>query len=445
MNVVEEKIDALNAVLRITITAEDYAEKVDKTLSDYRKQANMPGFRPGKTPMSLIKKKYGKGVLAEELNKAVNESLHNFITSNNINILGNPLPKEDEEVKGDFENPTDFEFAYEIGISPEFDLKVTNKTKVDYLSVAIDDDMLDKEVENMARRYGALQEVDVAGEKDMVIGEFKEIDGEIKNNSTISLEFVEDKAAKKKFIGAKVGDVIAIDPRKVSKGDKDMAAMLGVAEEALSTVGSKFEFTVSEIKNMVPAAIDQALFDKLFGEGIVKSEKELRDRIKDDLTKMFSNDSDKLFSQKLVDQLVESTKIKFPEDFLKRWILASSKEEVTAEQIEADFEGYKKSLTWQLIQNKVIKENDLKVEPQDAVEYTKSLLVNQFAQYGMPAPEDAELESQAKNVLGNQEEANRIYDNLYNDKIMQFFKQTVKLNEKALPYDKFVEQAYGQK
>lgn len=445
MNVVEEKIDALNAVLRITITAEDYAEKVDKTLSDYRKQANMPGFRPGKTPMSLIKKKYGKGVLAEELNKAVNESLHNFITSNNINILGNPLPKEDEEVKGDFENPSDFEFAYEIGLSPEFDLKVTNKTKVDYLSVAIDEDMLDKEVENMTRRYGALQAVDIVREKDMVIGEFKEIGGEIKNNSTISLEFIEDKAAKKKLIGAKVGDVISIDPRKVSKGDKDMAAMLGVSEEQLSTVGSKFEFTVSEIKNMVPAALDQALFDKLFGEGVVKSEKELRDRIKADLTKMFSNDSDKLFSQKLVDQLVETTKIKFPENFLKRWILASSKEEVTAEQIEADFEGYKKSLTWQLIQNKVIKENDIKVEPQDAVNYTKSLLVNQFAQYGMPAPEEAELESQAKNVLANQEEANRIYDNLYNDKIMQFFKQTVKLNEKALPYDKFVEQAYGQK
>lgn len=445
MNVVEEKIDDLNAVLRITITADDYAEKVDKTLSDYRKQANMPGFRPGKTPMSLIKKKYGKGVLAEELNKAVNESLHNFITSNNLNILGNPLPKEDEEVKGDFDNPTDFEFAYEIGLSPEFDLKVNNKTKVDYLSVAIDEEMLDKEVENMARRYGALHPAETVGERDMVIGEFTEKDGEIKNNSTISMEFVEDKATKKKLIGAKAGDVITLDPRKVSKGDKDMAAMLGVSEEELANVGTSFDFTISEIKNMVPAAIDQALFDKLFGEGTIKSEKELRDRIKDDLTKMFANDSDRLFSQKLVDQLVETTKIKFPEDFLKRWILASSKEEVTAEQIEADFEGYKKSLTWQLIQNKIIKENDIKIEPQEAVDYTKSLLVNQFAQYGMPAPEDAELESQAKNVLGNQEEANRIYDNLYNDKIMQYFKQTVKLNEKALPYDKFVEQAYAQK
>lgn len=445
MNVVEERIDDLNAVLRVKITPEDYAEKVDKTLKDYRKQANLPGFRPGKTPMGLIKKKYGKGILAEELNKAVNESLHEFITTNNLNVLGNPLPVQDEEVKGDFENPTDFEFAYEIGLSPEFELSVSSKTKVDYVTVEIDNEMLDKEVENLSRRYGTLVPEEKAGENDMVIGEFSDTEGELKNNSTISLEFVEHAATKKKFVGAKAGDVIALDPRDVSKGDKDLAAMLGLAEDALANIGKKYEFTISEIKRMVPAAIDQQLFDKLFGEGTIKSEKELREKIKSDLTNMFKNDSDKIFSQKLVDQLVETTKIKLPEAFLKRWILASAKEEVTPEQIEADFEGYKKSLTWQLIQNKIIKENELKVEPQEAIDYTKGILMNQYAQYGMPAPEDAELEGQAKNVLGNQEEAQRIYDNLYNDKIMQYFKATVKLNEKSLKYDKFVEEAYGKK
>ncbi|OIQ36196.1 MAG: trigger factor [Crocinitomix sp. MedPE-SWsnd] len=445
MNVVEEKIDDLNAVLRVKITADDYAEKVDQTLKDYRKQANMPGFRPGKTPMGLIKKKYGKAVLAEELNKAVNESLHNFITSNNINVLGNPLPKEDEEVKGDFENPTDFEFAYEIGISPEFKLSLTEKSKFDYLSVKIDDEMLDKEVDNLARRYGSLHPEEVVGDKDMVMGEFSDTEGELKNNSTVSMEFVEHAATKKKLVGAKAGDVIKLDPRNVSKGDKDLAAMLGVGEEFVGDVGKKYEFTISEIKRMVPAAVDQALFDKIFGEGTVKSEKELRAKIQEDLTKMFANDSDRLFNQAIVDELVEKTKIKFPEAFLKRWILASAKEEVTPDQIDADFENYKKSLTWQLIQNKIIKENEIKVEPEEAVNYTKGVLVNQFAQYGMPAPEEAELESQARNVLGNQEEANRIYDNLYNEKIMLYFKNTVKLNEKTLPYDKFVEQAYAQK
>lgn len=451
MNVVEEKIDDLNAILRIKVSAEDYSEKVDKTLSDYRKQANLPGFRPGKTPLSLIKKKYGKGVLAEELNKVVNESLHNFITQNNLNILGNPLPKEDEEVIGDFDNPADFEFAYEIGISPEFEIKLSKKNKFDYLKVAIDDEMLDKEVENLAKRYGKLVSCDVVEDKDMVLGQFDELEGKeikeggISNTSTISMEFIEDSAAKKGLIGKKAGDVITIDPRKVSKGDSDLAAMLAIKAEDVANVPSTFSFKITEVKKMIPAAIDQALFDKLFGEGTIKSEKELRERIGADLSKMFDNDSDRLFSQKVTDELVSSTKLELPENFLKRWIQASSKEEVTAEQIENDFESYKNSLKWQLIQNKLIKENNLKVEPEEAIAYTKSLLINQFAQYGMPAPEDTELESQAKNVLSNQEEANKIYDNLYSVKIMNLLKEMVKINEKAIPYDKFVEEAYGKK
>ncbi|MCG8573547.1 MAG: trigger factor [Flavobacteriales bacterium] len=450
MNVVEEKIDDLNAVLRVTVSPEDYQEKVNKTLKDYSKQANIPGFRPGKIPFSLIKKKYGKSVLAEELNKVINQSLHDFIQTNQLNILGNPLPKDDEEVKGDFDNPSEFEFAYEIGVSPEFDIKLSKKNKFDYLKVEIDGEMLDKEVDNLARRYGKLVPAEEVGEKDMVLGEFAELDGKeikeegIKNTSTISMEFVEDEKVKKQLTGKKVGAELTLDPRKVSKGDTDMAAMLAIKTEEVADLKSKFNFKITEIKTMVPAAIDQALFDKLFGEGNIKSEDELRDRIKDDLSKMFSNDSDRAFSQKVTEQLMEKTQFDLPEAFLKRWIAASSEQEITAEQIEADFENYRNSLKWQLIQNKIIKDNDIKVEPQEAVDYTKGLLVNQFAQYGMPAPEDQELEAQAKNVLGNREEANKIYDNIYGAKMLNYFKNTVGVNEKELPYDKFIEEAYGK-
>jgi len=444
MNVVEEKIDDLNAILRVTITPEDYSEKVDKTLNDYRKQANIPGFRPGKIPLSLIKKKYGKAILAEELNKVVNESLNDFITTNQLNVLGNPLPKTDEEVKGDFTNPTEFEFAYEIGIAPEFEVKLSKKNKFDYLKVAISDEMLDKEVENLAKRYGTLTPADKAGEKDMVLGEFVQKDGEIKNTSTISLEFVTDEAVKNTLVGQKVGTVLSIDPRTVSKGDDDMASMLAISKEEAVALSGEFDFTITEIKTMIPAAVDQALFDKLFGEGAVKSEDELRAKISDDLTRMFGNDADRLFSQKISDTLIEKTEFELPEDFLKRWILATSEKEITTEEIDADFENYKKSLKWQLIQNKLIKENDIKVENQEIVEYTKGLLVNQFAQYGMPAPEDKELEEQAKSVLQNKEEANKIYDNVYGVKMLNFFKESVKLNEKAMPYEDFIKEAYGQ-
>jgi trigger factor len=442
MNVVEEKIDDLNAVIRVQIVPEDYSEKVDKTLKDYRKQANIPGFRPGKVPMGLIKNKYGKAVLAEELNKVVNESINNFITTNKVEILGNPMPKEDEEVKGDFDNPGEFEFAYEIGLAPEFEVNLSKKNKFDYLKVDIADDMLDKEVENLAKRYGSLVPAEKAGEKDMVLGEFKQIDGDITNTSTISMEFIADDKVKKEIVGQKVGTTLKLDPKSVSKGAEDMAAMLAISKEEAEALEGDFEFKITEIKTMVPAAVDQALFDKLFGEGAVKTEEELRERIKTDLERMFTNDSDRLLSQTISDKLIEKTNFDLPEDFLKRWIMASSEKEVTREELDADFENYAKSLKWQLIQNKIIKNNDIKVEPDEVMEYTKGLLVNQYAQYGMPAPEDAQLLSQAQEVLQNREEANKIYDNIYGSKMLSFFKETVKLNEKSLPYDDFVKEAY---
>ncbi len=445
MNAVEEKIDDLNSILRITVDEKDYVDQVNATLKKYSKEANIPGFRPGKVPMGFIKKKFGKSVLAEELNKLVGKSLNDFIQTNNIDVLGQPLPKDDEEVKGDFNNPGTFEFAYEIGIAPEFEISLSKKNKFDYLKVAISDDMLNKEVENLARRYGKLVEAEKISERDMVIGEFAQVDGDIKNTSTISLEFITDEKVKKQFVGKKVGAEIKVDPKKVSRDNKDLAAMLAISEDEATNLEGEFNFTISEIKTMVPAAIDQELFDRLFGEGNVKSEDELKDKIKADLVNMFSKDSDNLFAQKVIDSLIEKSKFELPETFLKKWILASNENELTEAQIEADFDNYKNSLKWQLIQNKIVKEHNLEVKPEEAVAYTKQLLANQYAQYGMPAPEDKELVDQAKSVLGNQDEANKIYDNLYSGKLMQFFKETVKVNEKELEYDKFVAEATAQK
>jgi len=449
MNIVEEKIDNLNAVLRVKISKEDYSDKVEKTINDYRKQANTPGFRPGKTPIGLIKKKYGKAILAEELNKAVSKLLHEHISKNNLNVLGNPLPKQDEEVKGDFDNPADFEFSYEIGISPDFDLNL-DKTSFDYLKVQISDEMLDKEVESLARRYGKLVSAEIVGERDMVLGKFTELDGDqpkeggIVNTSTISMEFIPDSAAKKNLMGAKAGDEFVLDPKEVSKGDTDLAAMLAIKKEEVENVNSLFNFTISEIKQMIPAEINQELFDKLFGEGNVTSLEELKAKISEDLTRMFSNDADRVFSSAVAKKLLAETKIELPEAFLKRWIAATAKEKIEPEKIEADFNSYRDGLKWQLIQNKLIKQNALKVDPQDAINYVKGMMVNQYAQYGMPAPPDADLDKYAKNALSNEEEANRIYDTLYGAKIMDFIKGVSKLNQRELPYEKFIEEVYAK-
>jgi len=441
MNVVEEKIDDLNTVLKITVESKDYSEKVDKTLKKYRKDAVIPGFRPGKTPMSLIKKKYGKSLLAEELNTLVNQSLTDYIRENNIDILGQPLPKADAQVQGDFNNPADFTFTYELGIAPKFDVKLSKKNKYDYLKVDVNKEMLDKEIENLARRYGKLVSADNVDDKDMVIGEFTQQDGDIKNNSTISLEFITDAKVKKSLKGKKVGDTVVLNPKDVSKDLKDMAAMLAITEEEAAILDSNFDFKITDIKTMIPAAVDEELFTKLFGEGTIKTETELREKIKADLQNMFANDSDKLFSNHITSDLIAKAKFDLPETFLKKWIQTSNKEEVSAEQIEADFPNYRDSLKWQLIQNKIIKDNNIKVEADEVMGYTKNLLVSQYAQYGMPAPEDKELEEQAKNVLSNQEEANKIYDNLYSQKMMLFFKDTVSIKEKEMSYEKFVEVA----
>lgn len=448
MNVIREDIDALNALLRVEVKPEDYQDKVNKTLNDYRKKANLPGFRPGHVPLGLIKKQYGPSVLADELNRVVNESLQKFLSENEVEILGNPIPKEDEEVKGDFAKPEVFEFVYQIGLVPEIKVSLSGKNKFDYVKVKVDKKLIDQQIEDLRRRYGKLVSSDEVGESDMVLAQFVELnddesikEGGIMHSSTVSMEFVEDKKVKKELLGKKVGDKIVVDPAKVSKGGADTAAMLGVKEEELEGLSNKFQMTINEIKSMELAELNEELFDKLFGEGNVKDEKALRDRVKADLEGMFSNDSDKMLTRDVYDKLIEKTEVSLPDEFLKRWIKLSNEKPISDEQIEADYDNYAKSLKWQLIQGKIFKDNDLKLEQEEVMEFTKGLLVNNYAQYGMPAPDDQELTTSAMRILQNKDEANRIYDMMAEQKFTAYIKETVKLNDKEVSYDEFVEMA----
>jgi len=447
MNITKEQVDDLNAVLKVTVESDDYQNTVNKTLADYRKKASIPGFRQGKVPMGLVKKQYGKAVLVDELNKLVSQKLFEYIEDEKLDILGNPLPKREEDVKGDFDNPDTFEFIYEIGLSPDIDVKLTGRNKYEFTKVKIDDKLIQKQMDDLTRRYGKLVSSDTVADKDLVMGQFVELDenGEIKeggilNSATVSVEFIEKPKVKKEIIGKKVGDKIVVSPVDVSRGGKDTAAMLGIDESELENISDKFQYTINEVKVMEPAELNQELFDKLYGEGVITSEKEMRERIKNDLEGMFIKDSDKILMRRIVNDLIEKTKFELPDEFLKRWILSNQKEDsgITLEDIEKDYENYSKSLKWQLIQNELFKTNNLKVEQADAIEYTKSLLVSQYAQYGMPAPEDDQLTASAQQVLANKEEAQRIFDMLAEDKLLAYFKETVKLNEKEVEYDDFV-------
>jgi trigger factor len=446
MNVVRQDVDALNAVLKVQISPADYQNKVKATLEKYRKTAKTPGFRPGHVPIGLVQKQYGKSVLAEELNKLVNDALYQYISENKLDILGNPIPKLDAEVKGDFEKPADFIFEYEIGFSPVFTLPLSDKSKYDYVKVKVDAKLLDKQVDDLRRRYGKLISTDAIGSTDLVLAQFVELNdddtikaGGIMHSSTISMEFIEDEKVKKELEGKVKGDKVIVNPHKVSRGESDTAAMLGIKEEELAAISDKFQMTINEIKHMEMAELNQELFDRLFGEGTVTSEADLRKRVSVDLEGMFSNDSDRLLTKSIYEDLLENTKIELPTTFLKRWIKASNQKEITEEQIEKEFDGYAKGLKWQLIQGNIFKTNEIKLDNNEVIEFTKGLLVNNYAQYGIPAPDDKELTASALQVLQNKEEATRVYDMLAEQKLTQYFKSTVKLKDKEVSYDEFVE------
>lgn len=448
MNVVREDIDALNALLKIKVTSEDYQKKVSDTLKDYRKKVNMPGFRAGHVPMGLIQKQYGKSVLLEELNRVVNHSLQKYLAENKVEILGNPIPKTDGEVEGDFNKPEDFEFTYEIGLAPKFNVSVTKKDKYNYVKVKVDKTLIDKQIDDLRRRYGKLISSEEVSDNDLIMAQFVELnedesimEGGILHSSTISVEFVTDKKVAKALKGQKPGFKMIVDPAAVSRGGKDTAAMLGIDEAKLDTVSNKFQMTITEVKGMELAELNAELYDKLFGPGTVTDEKGLRERVKNDLDGMFVGDSDRMLTKSVYDDLLAKTKLELPDEFLKRWIKLSNEKEISEEQINEDYANYAKSLKWQLIQGNIFKTNDIKLENEEVIHYTKGLLASNYAQYGMPAPEDEELTKSAMEVLQNREEANRVYEMLAEQKLTSFFKETVKLNEKEVSYDEFKEMA----
>lgn len=447
MNIVREDLNEGSALLKIQITPGDYADKVNTSIEKYRKTARIPGFRPGKVPVSLVKKQFGKSLLAEELNKVVSESLFQYINTNNLEILGQPIPAK-EEVKGDFENPSDFEFSYEIALTPVFEVPLTKTTKFTYNKVDVNNELIGKQIDDLRRRYGKLVSSEKVGDTDMILAQFTELnddetekEGGIVNSSTISMEFVEDKTAKKALKGKKIGDVVVVDPKAVSRGESDTAAMLGVKPEDLQGVGSKFALKINEIKHIELAELNQELFDKLFAVGEVKSEEELKTRVQKDLEEMFSNDSDRLMMRDAYKYLIDNTKLNLPADFLKRWILLSSENQVSAEEVETTYPDYEQSMKWQLIQGKIFKDNNLQLKQEEVVDYTKDLILKQYAQYGIPAPEDKELIASAQQVLANKDESSRIFDMIAETKLIEYIKSTVKLSDKKVSYEDFVELA----
>jgi trigger factor len=446
MNVTTKKTDDLNAILTVSIKEEDYREVVDKTLSDYRKKANIPGFRPGKVPAGLVKKQFGKAILIEEVNKILQQSVFDHIKKEELDILGSPLPVEQDDI--DWDSQGDFDFNYELGLSPSFELNISARTKMPFLKVVADEAMVDRYITDYARRFGTMSYPQTIEADAILKGDFVELaedgspkEGGINVNTTLALDAFAD-TTQKELTGKAVGDAAEFT-KESFKDDFRLAGVLKVDEEVLAESSYKFSFTLTELSKIVPAELNQELFDKIFGEGVVKSEEEFKARIKEDAEKVFVGDSDRKFLMDVKENLLEKTKFDLPETFLKKWMRTSGEKPLTEEEVEEQFPNMKEDMRWQIMQNRIISENKIEVNHQELVEFTKQLVLQQMAQYGQ-MPEGVDLDQIAHNVLGNREEAERIGDQLFERKLLEYFKSSFKIDEKELTYDEFVKELYAK-
>ena len=441
MNISKKDINALTAELSITLTPSDYETKVENAIKKVQKQATLPGFRPGKVPVGLIKKQHGKSILVDEINKILNETLYNYINENKIEILGNPMPKEDNKI--DFDNQTEWTFNYELGLTPNFDVKLDNSQSFVYNTVKIDDKLVEKYLKDVKRNYGKPSNPEVAEGKDVLYIDIVELDadnnivaGGVFKSTSIGIDRLKNEAAKTKLTGAKKEDKIIINANELYDSAVDKSISLGIDKEVAEKFDSNLQLTVHNIARMEDAELNQELFDKLYGAGNIKSLEEFKEKIKGELALMFAQDTDRKFVETVEQTLVEKLNITLPDDFLKRWLMAVNEKPLTKEQLEAEYPAYAKSMQWKLIENKIIKNNNLAVTIEEAKEEASNYVRSQFARYGQ-VPEEAEVAKIVDGILGKQEEAQKIFEGLYSKKVLDVLKTSCKLDTKEVSYNEF--------
>tara|TARA_B100000809_G_scaffold204823_1_gene206323 strand:- start:60 stop:1382 length:1323 start_codon:yes stop_codon:yes gene_type:complete len=439
MNITKESIDSLNAVVKVEITAADYKEKVDTILQDYRKKADIPGFRKGNVPMGMVKKQYGKSIMIDEINKMLQESLNKFLTEEKLDILGNPLPKVNEAFSWDGE---DFSFEFELGLTPQFDVDLSAKKKITKYNIIAEDSLIDKEVENLQTRFGTVHQKEEVAEDSSVIGTFTNAEKELEKKTTIVLADLKGKVNLKKFIGSKVGDVLELKTKGLFTDSHKLMGALGLSHEEVEDLEIDLKFAIEEITETEEAELNQELFDKLFGEGTVTSIEEVRAKIKEDAEGQFSQQSEQQLLNGVTEYLVENTKFELPSVFLKKWLATAGETPLTEEKATEEFEKSEKGLRYQLIESKIMTDNNIKIDFEELKEYAKGFIKSQMAQYGNMNPEEKELEDIANRVLGNQDEAKRLQDQLVSKKLLDFFKANITFKEKEVTYDNFVKEVY---
>ena len=433
--------DKINGLMTMVIEPADYQEKVEKTLKDYRKKAQVPGFRPGQVPMGMIKRQYGTAVKVEEVNRLISEKLYGYIQENKIQMLGEPLPNQEKQKPQDFEQEGDLEFVFDIAVAPEMKAELTDKDKITYYDIKIDDKLIDDQVQMYASQAGEFKEAETYSGNDTLTGELRELDengstkeyGLVNEAAMIMPAYVKDEQQRKLFDGAKKGDVITFNPKKAyPDNDAEVAALLKVQKDDVKDLQSEFSYQINEIRHFQPAEVNQALFDRVFGEGVVTDEKAFREKIADTLKPQLEGNSDYKFLMDLRAYVEEKVgDVTFPEALLKRVMLQNNKDK-GADYVEKNFEGSIRELKWHLIKEQLVAANEIKVEDADLKVIAKDAVRQQFAQYGMSNVPDDVLENYAEEQLKKRENIEGFVDRAVDQKLVEKLKTVVKLTRKAV-------------
>jgi trigger factor len=444
MNISQEKKDNLNAVIKININTEDYQARVDKAIKDQAKKAQIPGFRKGMVPPSHIKRMYGKSILVDEINNLLSDTLNNYLTEQQLEVLGQPLPKVDDSKEYNWDFADNFEFNYEVGLAPEFTVDITSADQLTNYKIKVDDETLASRISNLRRSYGKMTNPDVSADNDVLYAELKQLspDGSvfedgISNTASVRLDQIQDEAIKNSLIGLKKDDVVEFDIQKAFNNEPArVAALLKIDEAAAADLKSKFQLTVKNVNRLEESDLDQAFFDKIFGEGTVTTEEEFRARITEELENMMVQDADNKLQSEMYNYVLNKVNFELPDEFLKRWLKATN-EKLSEEELHGGYADFAKNLKWTLIGNKIIRDNNIQIQYEDVLDLSKQRIDAQFRMYSPQPISEEQLNQYAVQFLQDKENANRIFEEAKSLKVFEFLKGVFTLNEQEITYDEF--------
>lgn len=448
MNITKENIDQLNAVVKIKLAPADYLDKVEKAIKEQSKKVRMPGFRPGMVPASHVKKLYGKSILVDEINRLLSDTLNSYITEQSLNVLGQPLPKADNQYEPRWDFTDEFEFSFEMGLAPEIKETFTAKDKVTHYKVRIDEETLNSRLKNIRRSYGKMTNPEsVENTDDVIYGDLVQLspdgsvfEGGISHTASVRLDLIADEKIKKSLIGLKKDATIDLDLQKAYDKDAHLIGrLLNIDEEIAKDLKSNFRLTVKNVNRIEEAEMNQEFFDKIYGEGAVSTEAEFIEKMKEELIGIMQDNADRKLQQDIYEYGVKKFDMELPNEFLKRWLKATNENNLDDVQIAEQYDDFAKNLKWTLLANKIITDNKIEIAPEEVVELAKKRIDAQFRMYSPQALTEDQLNSYAMNFLQNREQANRLYEEVRSQKVFDVLKTIITLDEKEIDYNKFLE------